>query len=180
MKVQVLYTSLTGCTKKVAEAIYNGLSVEDKSIHDLQEGIPVLDGDILLMGYWGVSGGPCEEMQTFLKTIKNKVVGVFCTLGYYADSAHARDTVEAGINLLKDDNEVIGSYVCNGAVSPVLIAGQGLEQPHTPAEQKEIRWEITRNHPTTAECALAAERFSERIHLYCRCKELRIPFTSIL
>ena len=180
MNVQVIYASRTGCTEKVATAIYEGISAETKSLHNLKDGIPALDGDIILVGYWGVSGGPSEDVQAFLKTIQGKTVGVFCTLGYYADSAHARDTIEAGLNLLKDHNEILGAYVCNGAVAQELIDGQGLGEPHTPTEQKEIRWEVTASHPTAAECALAAERFRERIYLYNRCKELHIPFQSIL
>ncbi len=180
MKVQVIYSSLTGCTKKVATAIFDGIDAEQKTIHDLKDGAPVLDGDVILLGYWGISGNPNDEMKEFLKTVKGKAVGVFCTLGYYADSAHARQTVEAGLDLVKENNEIIGAYVCNGAVAQTLIDGQGKGGNHTPTEQKEIRWEITRNHPTAAECALAAERFNERIKLYRRCKELQIPFSSVL
>ena len=180
MKVQVIYSSITGCTKRVAEAVYNGITADEKSIHDLKDGAPVLDGDIILLGYWGKNGCPNNEMKAFLNTVKGKVVGIFCTLGYYADSEHAFQTVKAGIDMVKNDNEVICSYVCNGAVSKQLIDGQGKGTPHVPNEQKEIRWEVIKSHPTKAECDLAAERFNERIYLYNRCKELNIPFTSIL
>lgn len=180
MKVQVIYSSLTGCTKKVANAIFNRLDVEQKTIHDLKDGTPILDGDIILLGYWGISGNPNDEMKKFLQTVNGKAVGVFCTLGYYADSAHAHETVQAGLNLIKEHNEIIGSFVCNGAVSQTLIDGQGKGTPHIPTEQKELRWEMIKNHPTVAECALAAERFNERITLYRRCKELNIDFLSVL
>lgn len=180
MSVQVIYSSLTGCTKRVADAIFNGIESKDKSIHDLKDGAPGLDGDIILLGYWGISGNPNDEMKAFMQTVKGKAVGIFCTLGYYCDSAHARQTVESGLNLVKEQNDVIGTFVCNGAVAQNLIDGQGKGGVHTPTEQKEIRWEMTKNHPTAAECALAAERFNERIKMYERCKELNIPFTSIL
>lgn len=180
MKVQIVYSSLTGCTKKVASAIYDSLNVDEKSIHDLSDGIPVLDGDILLLGYWGNCGNPNDEMKAFLQTVSGKAVGIFCTLGYYSDSAHARQTLESGLNLVKERNDIIGGYVCNGAVAQSLIDGQGKGGAVIPTEQKEVRWEMIKNHPTAAECALAAERFNERIHLYLRCKELNIPFTSIL
>ncbi len=175
MKVQIIYSSLTGCTKKVANAIFNGIDVEQKTIHDLKDGAPALDGDIILLGYWGISGYPNDDMKNFLQTVKGKAVGIFCT-----DSAHARQTLEAGLNLVKENNDVIGAFVCNGAVSQGLIDGQGKGGVHIPTEQKEIRWEMIKNHPTPAECALAAERFNERIKLYTRCKELNIDFTSVL
>ncbi len=180
MKVQIIYSSLTGCTKRVANAIFDGIDVEQKTIHDLKDGEPLLDGDIILLGYWGISGGPNDEMKEFLKTVKGKAVGIFCTLGYYADTDYAHQVLEAGVNSAKEHNEIIGSFVCNGAVSQTLIDGQGKGGVHTPTEQKEIRWEIIKSHPTAAECALAAERFNERIRLYSRCKELNIPFHSIV
>lgn len=180
MKVQVIYSSLTGHIQKVANAIFNGINAEEKTIHNLKDGALVLDGDIILLGYWGISGNPNDEMKQFMQTIKGKAVGVFCTLGYYADSAHARDTVESGLNLVKNHNDVIGSFVCNGAVAQNLKEGQGKKEGQIPTEQKELRWEMIKDHPTNAECALAAERFNERITLYKRCKELNIDFLSVL
>lgn len=180
MKVQILYTSLTGCTEKLAQAIYDGLPTEEKSLHNLKDGIPAVDGDIVLLGYGSIGGGPIEEMQAFLRTVTGKAVGVFCTLGYYPDTAYGRQTLETAINLLKDRNQIIGSYLCNGRVAQTLIDGQGKGGDLVPTEQKELRWEMLRSHPTQAECALGAERFRERIHLYRRSLELNIPFQSIL
>ena len=180
MKVQIIYTSLTGCTEKVARAIYDGLEGVEKSIHDLKDGIPVLDGDILLLGYWVIRGGPDEKTQKFLETIEGKAVGVFCTLGYYCDTNYGHSTLEGGIDLLKEKNQVIGGFVCSGAVASKLKQDQGKQERALPTEQKEIRWEIGAAHPTEAECALAAERFRERVYLYSRCRELNIPFTPII
>ena len=111
MNIQVIYASRTGCTKKLAQAIYQGLPGENKSIHDLSQGIPPITGDIILMGYWGVGGGPDPETKAFLASVKDKAVGIFCTLGYYADSAHGRQTLETGLDLVKENNLVIGGYV---------------------------------------------------------------------
>ena len=58
MKVQVIYSSLSGCTKRLAEGIFNGLNAMDKTIHDLKDGRPELEGDIILLGYWVDKGGP--------------------------------------------------------------------------------------------------------------------------
>lgn len=178
MKVQIIYTSLSGSTRRLAEAIYEGLNVENKSIHDLKDGIPSLDGDVLLFGYWGANALPDEKMTELLHNVKGKAVGVFATLGYYADSFHAFDTIKTGVDYLKEDNLIIGSYVCNGAISPTLMENHKI--PEHPTLQKHLRWELTSNHPTTAECALAVERFNERIHMYKRSQDLGINLSSIL
>ena len=180
MKVQIIYASRTGCTRKLAQAIYEGIQVEEKTIHDLADGMPELDGDIILFGYWGMTGGPDKDTRALLETVKGKTLGFFATLGYYADTRHGFDTMHWGAEHLKDDNEIIGSFICTGAVASALKKGQGKSEGQVPTEQKEIRWEIGASHPTEAECALAAERFRERIFLYQRCKELNIPFQSIL
>ena len=182
MKVQIIYSSLTGCTQRVAEAIFDGLKVENKSIHNLKDGEPVLDGDVILLGYWVDKGGPNNEMMELMKTIKNKAVGIFCTLGYYADSSHAQQSVQKGLDFVKENNAIVGSYVCNGALSPKMIEGmrQGGAGHHSATPQKEIRWDIMKSHPTAAECSLAAERFVERIELYSRCCEQNLDFQSIL
>ena len=180
MQVQVIYASLTGCTKRLAEAIYQGIPGEEKSIHDLKDGIPELTGDILLLGYWGIAGGPDPETRKFLSSIQGKAVGIFCTLGYYADSDHGRNTLKTGFDLVKDQNEVIGGFVGNGAVASALKKSQGIDGAKAPSAQKELRWEMVQNHPTQAECALAAERFRERIALYEKCRQLNIPFQSVI
>ena len=183
MKVQVIYSSLSGRTKKVAEAIYEGIKADEKSIHNLKDGEPQLDGDIILLGYWVDKGGPNEEMKALLPKIEGKAVGIFCTLGYYADSTHAANSVARGLELVKDKNEVIGSYVCNGALSAEILErmrAPGNTGHHSSTPANEIRWDIMKDHPTNAELALAAERFAERVDMYRRHKEAGIDFKSIL
>lgn len=181
MKIQIIYSSRSGCTRKLAEAIFEGIEAEKKTIHDVADGVPVLDGDIILFGYWAMMGAPDEQMQRVMASAKGKAVGVFCTLGYYSESSYARRVLDAGLNLVKNDNTIIGSYVSNGAVSDEQIAKQRQGGPRGfPSPEKELRWEMMKGHPTSAECALAAERFRERIRLYQRCNEKKIEFTSIL
>lgn len=181
MKVQLIYSSLSGKTKRLAEYLYNSLQAEEKSIHDLKEGVPVLDGDIILLGYWVDKGGPNKDMQEFMKTVKGKTVGVFCTLGFYADSAHAINSIRAGADLLAQENTIIGSYVCNGAISENMIAAfrKNSAGPHSAIPENEIRWDIMKGHPTQAEMELAAERFQERIEIYRRYQAEGLTFQSI-
>ena len=100
MKVQIIYSSLSGCTRRLAEGIFDALTVEDKELYDLAAGAPALDGDVMLLGYWVDKGGPNAAMKAFMETIEGKNVGVFCTLAYWADSAHAHAALAAGAALL--------------------------------------------------------------------------------
>ena len=182
MKIQVIYSSLSGCTKKLAQGIYDGLGDVEKSIHDLAEGEPALDGDILLLGYWVDKGGPNAQMKAFMDTLEGKTVGIFCTLAYWADAAHGIASLTAGIDAVKEKNTVIGSYVCNGHISDKMIQSfrSNPTGHHSATPEAELRWKLMENHPTPAEIALGAERFRERVELYREFQENGLKFPSIL
>ena len=181
MKVQIIYSSLSGCTKRLAEGIYEELNVEAKEIFDLNDGEPVLDGDIILLGYWVDKGGPNAQMKAFMETVEGKKVGVFCTLGFWADSTHAQSSLHNGVELLKEKNTIIGGYVCNGALSQKMIEAfrARTSGPHSANPASEARWEIMKEHPTRNEIALASERFNERIEMLKRLSDIGEEFSSI-
>ncbi len=181
MKVQVIYSSRSGCTRRLAEGIYEGIKVDEKTIHDLKDGVPVLDGDVILLGYWVDKGGPNEEMAAFLKTIEGKHVGLFCTLGFWADSVHGQQSLHRGAELVRDKNIVLGGCVCNGVLSEAMMESFRTRSsgPHSATPASEARWEVMKDHPTKNEIALAAERFNERIRLLEILSAQGIACTSI-
>ena len=182
MKVQIVYSSLSGCTRRLAEGIFEALTVEDKELYDLAAGAPALDGDVVLLGYWVDKGGPNAAMKAFMETIEGKNVGVFCTLAYWADSAHAHAALAAGAALVKEKNRVLGGYVCNGAMSQAMIdrfRAAGTSGPHSASPASEARWALLKGHPTEAEIALAAERFGERIRLLETLQSQGLEYASI-
>ncbi len=153
MKIQVIYSSLSGSTKRLAQGIFDGLESSEKSIHDLAEGVPELTGDLLILGYWVDKAGPNEEMKAFMATLEGKTVGIFCTLAYFVDSTHGMQSLTNGIDLVKEKNTVLGSFVCNGALAPNLIEKfrSGGAGPHSATPDKELRWDLMKDHPTAAE-----------------------------
>lgn len=181
MKVQVIYLSLSGCTRRLAAGIYDGLNAQSKSIHDLGNGEPVLDGDVLLLGYWVDKGGPNEQMKAFMEKVEGRRVGVFCTLGFWADSAHAQESLRRGAEALQKRNTILGGYVCNGALSQRMIDAfrARTSGPHSATPASEARWAVMKDHPTDNEIALAVERFNERLALLERLDEQGVEYASI-
>ncbi len=182
MKVQVVYSSLSGCTRRLAEGIYNALDVEEKSIHDLADGEPVLDGDVVLLGYWVDKGGPNAAMKAFMEKVEGKKVGLFSTLAYWADSTHGHQTIVNGAELVKEKNVLLGGYVCNGCMSQEMIQrfrAAGTSGPHSASPESEARWEVMAAHPTVCEIALGAERFNERLKLLNMLEERGLAYTPV-
>lgn len=79
MKVLVAYMSLTGNTKKVAEAIYDAIP-QPKEIKRVEE-ITSLEGyDLAFLGFPVHSFGPDEPTKTFLEThVKDRAIALFIT-----------------------------------------------------------------------------------------------------
>ncbi len=166
MKILVTYSSKTGNTKRLAEGIYNGLGDVDKTILPMNEATDLHEYDIVLAGYWVDKGGPNTEAAEYLKTIKGKKVGVFATLAFWPDSEHGYNSILAGEALVKEDNHIIGKYICQGAIDPKMVeifAKMPEGNPHRPTPEKEKRYKISANHPSAADIVVAAEMFRERI-----------------
>lgn len=169
MKVLVTYSSKTGNTKTLAEGIYEGLPMEDKVIVPMKEVCSLDEFDIVLVGYWVDKAGPNEEAKNFLSSIKNKKVGLFATLAYWADTDHAWNSLVNGEALIKDNNTVIAKYICQGKLSDKIIAmfeKLPSDNPHAVNEEKRKRYEIAKRHPSQVDILSAAELFRERLELY--------------
>lgn len=166
MKLLITYSSKTGNTKKLAEGIHKYMELSNCDIKPISEVETLDDYDTILVGYWVDKGGPNTEAAEFLKTITGKRVGIFATLGAYPDTQHGWDSLVNGENLIKENNEVIGKYICQGKLSEKIISFfKTLEpgNPHaiTPAKLK--RYEIAAQHPNEAEMKSAAILFKERL-----------------
>lgn len=183
MKISIVYSSLSGCTRKVAEALYEGLAelpYVERSLADVTTKPDVSDADIVCFGYWVDKGGPNEKAAEWFSSVHGKRVFVFSTLAYNVDSKHGFEAGWKGVELAESQgNEVIGHFTCNGHLSDSLIqrfkrmAAEGKDSRHAFTPEKGIRYEIMASHPTAAELALGAERLRERVEYCRRVDELR-------
>jgi flavodoxin len=168
MKVLVTYSSLTGNTKMIAEGIFKEIGCEDKVLLPIKEVKELERYDVVLVGYWVDKGGPNEEAKVFLEGLKDKQVGIFATLGFWADSDHAYRSLTAGEELVKENNKVIGRYICQGKINPSLIErfkSFPADNPHAITPEKLRRYEIAAKHPNEIDVMAAAQLFRERLEL---------------
>lgn len=166
MNVLVTYSSLTGNTKRLAEGIYKEIQVSEKDILPMKEVTDISNYDVILVGYWVDKGGPNKEAAAFLETVKDKKVGLFATLGYWPDSDHGWNSLINGENLVKENNKVIGKYICQGSLSEKIISmfeKLPADNPHAINDEKRRRYEIAKAHPSEIDIAAGAELFKERL-----------------
>lgn len=165
MKTLVAYSTKTGNTKKVAEAINEVIDgSEIKNIDDINN----LDYDLVIVGAWIDKGTANKEAIDFIEKLENKKVAFFFTLGAYPDSDHAKDCVKRIEELfIKNNNELIGHYLCQGAVDPKLIEFMKkqfpVDHPHGPNPERIKRWTDASTHPNLEDLENAKSKFKSII-----------------
>ncbi|MDO5754985.1 MAG: flavodoxin family protein [Tissierellia bacterium] len=162
MKTLISYSSKTGNTKKVAEAIHEKLQGD---LFDIVHGndVDLKDYDKVIFGFWVDKGGPDAKAKVFMEQIANKKVGVFFTLGAYPDSDHAKDVMEKTIDQLeKQGNTVMAHFCCMGKIDPKLTAmfeKLGDDSPHRMTDERRKRHEEAAKHPNDEDLIKAQDAF---------------------
>ncbi len=166
MKGMIIYSSKTGNTKKMAEKIYEVLKDEHQMmIKDIRDAPKVEQFDFILLGAWIDRGTLETKALKFLKTIKNKKLGLFATLGAMPDSEHGRKVIKNLENLLID-RDSLGQYICPGLVDPKMIEKlRGITGLVVPKKIKEkmIQTGLESRKATDEELEQAAEYFAKSI-----------------
>ncbi len=150
-KTAVVYSSLTGNTKKVGEAIYEIISSE-KNLYSIEEALEsnLEVYDRIIIGFWVDKGSLDARVKKLLKRIKGKEVAFFGTLGAEPNSDHGKKVFERAQKRFSKNNQCVGGFLCLGQVAPKLIEMMGrfplnIVHPLTPERKK--RLEIANNHP---------------------------------
>ena len=167
MKSIVIYTSKSGNTKKIAEAVAGELSCKAINFADAGE-LNLSEFDFIVLGYYIDQGSPEKEFKKFIsQSVKNKKVGFFITLGADVPSAHATQAIDQGKELfMQNGNEILRTFICQGAIAPEVIEQLkklGKAMPDDPrfalTPERLERWERAKTHPDEADVKAAKEAF---------------------
>ncbi len=161
MKAAVVYSTLTGNTKKVAEAFCAGLG-DGAELFDVNAAPDPSGYDLVAVGFWVDRGHPDQKAMDFMKTVSGKKVFSFFTLGAKPKTAHAFKCAYTAKTYYGAGCEEIGVWHCQGAIDPKLI--ERMRQmpktpgnPHAATPETEARWAAAASHPDTEDCAAASE-----------------------
>ena len=159
MKSLIVYSSRTGNTRAVAEAIAHVIP-EPCEVVSVEDAPDISDVDFLAIGYWVDKGMPDAKAKKFMESVKGKKVGLFGTLGAYPDSDHANDC-RAKAEEIMEGNEVLGQFLCQGKVDPkVLEMMAKMASDHHPmTEERKARIEEAKKHPDEADFSRAKNLF---------------------
>ena len=161
MKILIVYSSRTGNTRKVAEAIFDAIP-EPKEISRVEDAPPPDLYDFIAVGFWVNRGMADEKVEEYMKRIKGKKVGVFATLGAYPNSSHAREVLNWAREIL-DSNDVLGEFICQGKIDPNILDKMPKDGVHTMTPERKVRIEEAKKHPNETDCRYAQNTFREML-----------------
>jgi flavodoxin len=118
--ILVAYYSLSGNTKKIADAIFEVLP-NPKAIKPLSE-VPSLDEyDLVFVGFPVQSHSVPYKVEKFLQSIpKGKKIALFSTHGSVTGSRLSREAIEHAV-VITSQAKLISTFSCRGKVSPQAL-----------------------------------------------------------
>lgn len=162
MKTLVVYSSRTGNTRAIAEAVAEVLP--DCALHPV-ESAPSPEGyDLVAVGYWVDKGKPDARATAYLEGVRGATVALFGTLGAWPDSDHAKECMACGESLVsapERGNTVLGTYLCQGKVDPKVVAmmQRMASDVHPMTPERKARLEEAAKHPDEEDRRKARETF---------------------
>lgn len=114
MKSIIVYSSLTGNTKKLAEAIHEKYPKFD--IRSIDECADISEYDLIFLGYWVNRGTADEACLNVLNNSQSNKIATFGTSGQYPDSDASIKYCNRVKALVQDKNEYMGGFICQGKI----------------------------------------------------------------
>ena len=163
MRCLVVYSSVTGNTRMVAEAVA-GAMPPGTALLPVHKAPSPDAYDFLALGFWVKRGMPDPRMIRYMRMVKGTSVGWFGTLAAWPDSPHARQVGTAAEGLL-EGNRILGGFLCQGRLAPKRFAAAMdpayANATHRMTEERRARLLEAAKHPDADDCANACELFRE-------------------
>lgn len=151
-RYSILFSSLTGNTKKLADALREVLPKEDCDYFGAPEA-EVPPSGMLYIGFWTDKGNADSAALALLAKLRNKKVFLFGTAGFGGSEAYFQNILNRVKGSLDPSNSVVGEYMCQGKMpQSVRERYQKMKaQPEHPANTDALIENFDRalSHPDT-------------------------------
>ncbi len=131
MKSLIVYSSKSGNTKKLAEALFDHLSGE-KELCATADAPDPAGYNFVAVGFWLQGGQPDPDSQTFLaKMEEGQDLYLFATHGAAVGSAHAENAMKGAKDIAKKAH-IVATYSCPGQVAEKVLEIASKKDPQPP------------------------------------------------
>lgn len=139
MRVAVMYKSLTGNTKLLAEAVKSALAEGDVVYFGKPDA--AVEADLYFIGSWTDKGMCDGEIAELLKTMEQKKIAFFGTAGYGGSEEYYHMLTERVKGVIPSSNEVLGSFYCQGKM-PMAVRNKFVAMMREHPEDKKLEVSI--------------------------------------
>lgn len=152
MKIAIIYKSVSGNTKLVAEAIKEALIDDAVYIGEPRKDI---DADIYFVGSWTDKGMCCTEISDYLKTLEGKKIAYFGTAGFGGSPEYYQSLFERVRNICPASNEMDEYFFCQGKM-PMAVRNRyvSMLKEHPDDKKLEVNienFDLALSHPDEAD-----------------------------
>lgn len=113
MTYAIVYSSKTGNTKRLADAIRAALPAEAVCYCGAPDAA-ALAADTLFVGFWTDKGSCDAETAAFLKTLSSQRLFLFGTCGFGGDDSYFDRILDNASSCIPAGVPVIGRFMCQG------------------------------------------------------------------
>ena len=132
----ILFSSVTGNTKKLADVIRETLPEETcDDFGGIENQEPT--ADMLYIGFWTDKGNADQATIRLLKKLKNKKVFLFGTAGFGGSEAYFSQILGRVKQSLDASNTVVGEYMCQGRM-PQTVRERYVKMKEQPEHMKNL------------------------------------------
>ena len=163
MKALVTYYSDSGNTAKVAEGLFNGLKIKDKTLMKIEKITSLKEYDIIYCGFPVIEHSIPLKVQSFLKTVPaNSNIAFFATHGSVRNGIKAKTAFETAGTLVKY-SRILGTFGVRGSVKQSVIDALENKPEHKSWVEEAISATGHPNESDLYDVALFANQVLEKI-----------------
>lgn len=145
MRIAIVYKSITGNTKLIADAIEKQLKDMVVYCGEPKEGI---EADFYFVGSWTDKGTCCKEIAEFLGTLESRKIAYFGTAGFGDSKEYYQSLFERVKSMVSTSNEMKASFFCQGKM---------------PMSVRERYVSMLREHPEDKKLEVSVKNFDEAL-----------------
>ena len=146
MKIAIVYKSITGNTKLLAEAIKE--EIPKNQLVYFGEPKANIQADLYIIGSWTDKGMCATEIAEFMKNIKNAKVAYFGTAGFGGSEEYYEKLFERIKTNINDSNKILGKFFCQGKM---------------PMQIRDRYVDLIKEHPDDKRLKVSVENFDKAL-----------------
>lgn len=157
MKYAICYSSRTGNTAKLAEAIRQTLPILDCVYCGAPHGTAKA-ADMIFAGFWTDKGTCDSQMEEFLQTLENKKIFLFGTAGFGGSESYFAQILERVRANVPASCEIVGTFMCQGKMPDVVRERYAAMEPSPKRDLMLENFQKALTHPDETDLTALIER----------------------